>query len=140
MTVEEILNSIEAKPKDELSEHEAVWHDLLATANSVDCAYERKGYIFIGLPLTKNLLGLIDYDLMTDKSIPLTKEVSLDKLEGVLIMYDVIENDGLPVITAQSPSAFVPENARDKIFDMLISLYEEHGYTTDSLTILTDED
>lgn len=135
MTIEEILTQLETIPDIEKTAHMKFWQRLLKVTNTRHTAYTRNEYVFIGLPDLgeEYLQEYVDADLITPLSFtfPSIPEDELATYNSLIVMYDLVNGEGWPVMAMRSPISRLPESVQDMIADYMIYLYENAGFTTD---------
>lgn len=149
MTIDELISqlsnslTVSILKNENISETATDWLFFLMAANSSKLLSINDKYVFLQfneeeIPYEQ----LLEAEKITTNvaylSLNQTGEIDPEKYEGsdTLVMYDLIDNVGYPVLAMKLPTDLTDKTEEAK--KLMIKLYEESGITTDTLIIETE--
>ena len=149
MTIDELISqlsnslTISILKNENISETATDWLFFLMAANSSKLLSINDKYVFLQfneeeIPYEQ----LLETEKITTNvaylSLDQTGKIDPEKYEGsdTLVMYDLIDNVGYPVLAMKLPTDLA--NKTEEAKKLMIKLYEESGVTTDTLIIETE--
>ena len=133
VNVQELLNKISSQ--EDRTIRISLLQELLENATESNNYFTMENFLFLPIEMSEEEIQyLINYDLITENSFAFANvpEDVIDDCPALLVMYEVIEDNCIPVISMYIPSTNVPEEYKELFGVTLINMYRERNFTTDS--------
>lgn len=132
--IKDIIEEIDNKPEKDKNERMLVWREMLNNALYNKTIFVKNDYIFIAINSElEDVQALIDLDLITENSFHFANipDDVIDDCKALLIMYEMFDVVGLPIITMYIPATNIPKEVQSLFADALTVLHKTTGFTTD---------